>query len=182
LREAKIQLVVEEAAWRGHRGLLPCLAAAAEAARKAAKLPAASGFTILLADDARLKTLNRDFRGKNKPTNVLSFPSDAKGYRGDIALAYGVTRQEALAAKKTFADHATHLVVHGVLHLAGYDHERERDAKVMEPLEVKILARLGVPDPYGSDGQEKWISGFAPRARSAQRFGGRATKKRTAPA
>ena len=147
--EGKIQLVVEEAAWRSHRGLLPKLTAAAEAARKAAKLPARSGFTILLADDARLKTLNHDFRGKNKPTNVLSFPSDEKDYRGDIALAYGVTKAEALAAKKNFADHARHLVVHGVLHLAGYDHERESDARVMEPLETKILAKLGVPDPYG---------------------------------
>jgi probable rRNA maturation factor len=146
--EGAIQLVVEEAAWRGHRGLLPKLSAAAEAARKAAKLPAKSGFTILLAGNAKLKGLNRDFRGKNKPTNVLSFPSDEKGYSGDIALAYGVTKAEAIAAKKRFADHAVHLVVHGVLHLAGYDHERERDARVMEPLETKILARLGVPDPY----------------------------------
>ena len=145
---ANIQLVVEEAAWRGHRGLLPRLAEAAEAARKAAKLPARSGITILLAGNVRLKTLNHDFRGKNKPTNVLSFPSSEKDYRGDIALAYGVTKAEALAAKKKFADHATHLVVHGVLHLAGYDHEHERDAKVMEPLETRILAKLGVPDPY----------------------------------
>lgn len=146
--EARIQLVVEEAAWRGHRGLLPRLTAAADAARRAAKLPAKSRLTILLADNARLKTLNHDFRGKNKPTNVLSFPSDEKDYRGDIALAYGVTKAEAAAARKSFSDHATHLVVHGVLHLAGYDHERDRDAKIMEPLEVKILARLGVADPY----------------------------------
>jgi probable rRNA maturation factor len=146
--EGKIQLVVEEAAWRAHRGLLSKLAVAAEAARKAARLPAKSRFTILLADNARLKTLNRDFRGKNKPTNVLSFPDNQDDYRGDIALAYGVTRAEALAAKKNFADHATHLVVHGVLHLAGYDHVHARDAKVMEPLEVKILTKLGVPDPY----------------------------------
>ena len=148
MTEAKIQVVVEEAAWRGHRDLLPRLAAAAEAARKAARLPAKSRFTILLAGNARLKTLNHDFRGKNKPTNVLSFPSDEKDYRGDIALAYGVTKAEAAAAKKSFADHATHLVVHGVLHLAGYDHEHARDAKIMEPLEVKILARLGISNPY----------------------------------
>jgi probable rRNA maturation factor len=148
LREAAITFVVEEAAWRGHRGLLPKLAEAAEAARKAAKLPAKSQFTILLADDRQLKTLNRDYRGLNKPTNVLSFPSDAPGYAGDIALAYGVTRAEAVKAKKKFADHATHLVVHGVLHLAGYDHMTSRDAKRMEPLETKILAKLGIADPY----------------------------------
>ncbi len=147
-----ITVVVEEAAWRGHRGLLPKLEAAAEATRKAAKLPAKSALTILLADDATLKTLNRTFRGKNKPTNVLSFPSNAPGYAGDIALAYGVTNAEAVKAKKKFADHATHLVVHGVLHLAGHDHERDADAQVMEPLETRILAKLGIADPYGSDG------------------------------
>jgi probable rRNA maturation factor len=111
-------------------------------------LPAKSSFTILLADDVTLKKFNRDFRGKNKPTNVLSFPSNAPGYAGDIALAYGVTKAEATKAKKTFADHATHLVVHGVLHLAGHDHVTDRDAAKMEPLETKILAKLGVPDPY----------------------------------
>lgn len=151
MTEARITLVVEEAAWRGHRGLLPKLTRAAGAAARAAKLPARSRFTILLSDNARLRALNRDFRGKNKPTNVLSFPSDERGYAGDIALAYGVTKAEAVKAKKPFADHATHLVVHGVLHLAGYDHMTERDAGVMEPLETKILARLGNPDPYEAE-------------------------------
>jgi probable rRNA maturation factor len=146
--EGAITFVVEAAAWRAHRGLLPKLEAAAEAARRAAKLPVRRKLTILLADDATLKTLNHDFRGKKRPTNVLSFPSDAADYAGDVALAYGVTKAEALAAKKSFADHARHLVVHGVLHLAGYDHMTESDAGVMEPLETKILARLGVPDPY----------------------------------
>jgi probable rRNA maturation factor len=146
--EGAITVVVEGAAWARHRGLLPKLKAAADAARRAVKLPAKRRFTILLADDARLKTLNQDFRGKKKPTNVLSFPSDEAGYAGDIAIAYGVTQAEALAAKKNFADHARHLVVHGVLHLAGYDHMTDRDANIMEPLETKILAKLGVADPY----------------------------------
>jgi probable rRNA maturation factor len=143
---APIQFVVEAAAWRGHRGLLPKLKAAAAAAKRSARL--AGGFTILLADDARLKKLNWEFRGKNKPTNVLSFPSQEKNYGGDIALAYGVTSAEAAAAKKSFADHARHLVVHGVLHLAGYDHLEDSQAGVMEPLETRILARLGIADPY----------------------------------
>jgi probable rRNA maturation factor len=141
-----ITLVVEDEAWRAHRGLQARLKAAADAAQKAAKMR--GDFTILLADNKKLRALNRDFRGKDKPTNVLSFPSDEKDYRGDIALAYGVTSAEAAGAKKTFADHAAHLVVHGVLHLAGYDHERLKDAKIMEPLEVKILKRLGIADPY----------------------------------
>jgi probable rRNA maturation factor len=140
-----ITLLVEDPNWRIHRGLQARLKQAAEAARRAARLK--GGFCILLADDKTLRRLNRDFRGKNKATNVLSFPG-SDGYAGDIAIAHGVTKAEAKAAGKKFADHATHLVVHGVLHLAGYDHERPKDAKVMEPLEVKILKRLGVDDPY----------------------------------
>ena len=142
-----ITLLVEDPKWRTHRGLAARLASAAEAARKAARLK--GGFTILLAGDRKLRALNRDFRGKDKPTNVLSFPG-ADGYAGDIALAYGVTKKEAKAAGKTVADHATHLVVHGVLHLAGHDHERPKQARAMEGLEVKILGRLGISDPYAA--------------------------------
>src|ERR1700743_14060 len=140
-----ITLVIEDKGWRGHRGLQTRLKLAAEAARKAGKLK--GDFTILLSGDRKLAALNHDFRGKNQPTNVLSFPG-ADGYAGDIAIAYGVTAGEAKMAGKTLLDHATHLVVHGVLHLAGYDHERPKDAKVMEPLEVKILKRLEGADPY----------------------------------
>jgi probable rRNA maturation factor len=142
-----ITLVVEDQGWRSHRGLQSRLKLAAEAARKAGKLK--GDFTILLSSNRKLRALNRDFRAKDKPTNVLSFPA-GRDYAGDIAIAYGVTRKEAKVAGKTFADHATHLTVHGVLHLAGYDHERPKDAKVMEPLEVKILARLGIADPYAA--------------------------------
>jgi len=140
-----ITLVVEDANWRRQRGIQIRLKQAAEAAARAVKLKGEG--TILLADDKRLAALNRDFRGKNKPTNVLSFPGHG-GLGGDIAIAYGVTQTEARAAAKLFADHAIHLTVHGVLHLAGYDHERPKDAKLMEPLEVKILKRLGIADPY----------------------------------
>jgi probable rRNA maturation factor len=142
-----ITLVVEDQVWRAHRGLQTRLKLAAEAARKAGKLK--GDVTILLSGDKKLAALNHDFRGKAKPTNVLSFPG-SDGYAGDIAIAYGVTAAEAKAAGKKFLDHATHLVVHGVLHLAGYDHERPKDAAVMEPLEVKVLARLGIADPYAA--------------------------------
>jgi probable rRNA maturation factor len=142
-----ITLLVEDPKWRSHRGLQARLKNAAEAARKAAKLK--GGFTIVLTGDKALRALNRDFRGKDKPTNVLSFPSEGS-YRGDIAIAYGVTAAEAKAAGKRVTDHAIHLAVHGVLHLAGFDHERPKDAKVMESLEVKILARLGIADPYAA--------------------------------
>ncbi len=140
-----ITLLVEDKGWRAHRGLQSRLKLAAEAARKAAKLK--GDVTILLSGDKKLAALNHDFRRLDKPTNVLSFPGHG-GYAGDIAIAYGVTAAEAKAASKTVIDHATHLVVHGVLHLASYDHARAKDAAVMEPLEVKILKRLGVADPY----------------------------------
>ena len=125
---------------------------AAEEALAQSGLKGKSVLTILLSNDRKLRALNRDFRGRDKATNVLSFPAGKNddGYRGDIAIAYGVTAKEAKAAGKSFGDHAAHLVVHGVLHLAGYDHERARDAKRMEPLEVKILAAMNIANPYES--------------------------------
>ena len=145
-----ILFLVEDPGWKKTRGLTPRLKRAAAAALAGAGLKGKSGLTVLLSSDKKLRALNHDFRGKDKATNVLSFPApaNAEGYRGDVALAFGVTQKEAKAAGKSLADHATHLVVHGVLHLAGYDHERPRDARLMEPLEVKILARLGIADPY----------------------------------
>ena len=144
-----ITLLVDDPGWRKPRGLVAHLRRVAEAATAAAGFKGKSSLTVLLGSDAKLKTLNHDFRGKNKPTNVLSFPAAGEdGYRGDIAIAYGVAAREAKAAGKSLTDHASHLVVHGILHLAGYDHERNADAKVMEALEVKILKKLGILDPY----------------------------------
>ena len=145
-----IIFLVDDPKWKTARALRTRLKHAAAEALARSGLKGHSTLTVLLSNDRRLRALNRDFRGKDKATNVLSFPaaSNDQGYRGDIAIAYGVTAREAKEAGKSFADHATHLVVHGVLHLAGYDHERPRDARRMEPLEVKILATLGIADPY----------------------------------
>ena len=145
-----IHLEFGDPRWRKVRGLSARLTEAAELALRRARAPRGAVLTILLAGDSKLKTLNLDFRGKNKPTNVLSCPAPAntERYLGDVALAFGVTQKEALAANKRFADHATHLVVHGVLHLLGFDHVSARQARAMEPLETRILAELGIADPY----------------------------------
>jgi probable rRNA maturation factor len=110
--------------------------------------------TVVLADDAFVRELNHTYRGKNQPTNVLSFANEAppaKGeeiYLGDVVLALETIEREAQAQGKSFKAHATHLIVHGVLHLLGHDHMRRNEAKTMEGLEVKILKKLKVKNPY----------------------------------
>ena len=113
---------------------------------------------VMLTDDAGIRTLNNNWRGIDKPTNVLSFPAlqptgpispdDAPRMLGDIAIAYETTRREADDEQKPFDHHLSHLAVHGFLHLIGYDHENDGDAEAMETLEREILAQLGIPDPY----------------------------------
>ncbi len=106
--------------------------------------------SVSLADDALVRELNARHRGKDKPTNVLSFPAPKEfpGRLGDVALAFETVAAEAEAQSKPFADHARHLIVHGILHLLGHDHEDEGEAERMEAEERAILARLGVRDPY----------------------------------
>jgi probable rRNA maturation factor len=111
--------------------------------------------SVVLADDPFVRRLNRDHRGKDQPTNVLSFPLEdaatVKGRRlllGDVVLAYRTIRREAKTEGKRVASHAAHMLVHGTLHLLGFDHERAKAARVMERHEVRILRRLGVADPY----------------------------------
>jgi probable rRNA maturation factor len=113
---------------------------------------------VMLTDDSGIRTLNGNWRGIDKPTNVLSFPAlqptapsrpgDAPRMLGDIAIAYETMRQEADDEQKPFDHHLSHLAVHGFLHLIGYDHETEGEAEAMEALEQEILAQLGIPDPY----------------------------------
>lgn len=143
--------------------------AAARAAFAGAEHPdilhgaAAAEMSLVLADDALVRTLNRDYRGKDKPTNVLSFAllddagdadDDLAAHPGmpiligDVILACETVRREAVEQGKPVEDHLTHLVVHGVLHLLGYDHETDPDADRMERLETSILAGMGIADPY----------------------------------
>jgi probable rRNA maturation factor len=146
-----IEIVIEEKAWRTAESRIRSLVKAAAVATLAAEGRAGADVVVLLAADSRLKALNAAFRGKDAPTNVLSFPSsDATDNLGDIALALGVCAREAAEQGKTLAAHLQHLTAHGVLHLLGYDHETDAEAEVMEAKERLILAGLGVTDPYAS--------------------------------
>lgn len=139
-------------------------AAAASLADEAARLalrrgeaPAAAVVDITLADDAAQRALNRTWRGKDASTNVLAFPAldpavpvpkGAPVLLGDVVLAFETVVREAAEQEKSFKDHLRHLVVHGVLHLLGYDHTEAAEAAAMEAREIAILAELGVPNPY----------------------------------
>lgn len=130
---------------------------AIEAAAAGFELGAGAEVSVLLTDDRHIQALNRDWRGKDKPTNVLSFPGeDAEAEQpdgaplllGDIVVALETSEREAQDQQKPLADHFSHLVVHGMLHLLGYDHETQAEADEMEPLEIEVLAGLGVTSPY----------------------------------
>ena len=119
--------------------------------RRAAEQVAPPGdVVILLTDDETLRDLNGRFRGNDRPTNVLSFPApeNARPHLGDIVLAHGVCAAEAREQGKPFGDHLSHLVIHGILHLTGHDHEADDEAEAMEAKERTLLAALGIPDPY----------------------------------
>jgi probable rRNA maturation factor len=132
---------------------LPKIIASAITAANQAAGPAQGEVTVVVDDDARIRALNKLWRGFDKPTNVLSFPAPETQpgparTLGDIAISYETAAREAIAEGKSFADHMAHLSVHGFLHLLGYDHESDEDAVEMEGLERLILARIGVSDPY----------------------------------
>lgn len=147
----EVEVEVEDAAaWPGVADLEALVTRAAQAALNEQGSDQAGDIVILLTDDAAVADLNGRFRGKDRPTNVLSFPApaSARPHLGDLVLASGVCAVEAVAQGKTLTDHLCHLVVHGVLHLLGRDHEDDAEAEAMEAEERAILARLGVADPY----------------------------------
>ena len=155
---AKIDIVVASTLWTEERKLKAVLR---RAIREAASVASMAGgeIAVVLTDDSAIKALNRHWRGKDAATNVLSFPAgEPRGTHGtprllgDIVIAYETTEREARAEHKPFVHHLTHLAVHGLLHLAGYDHSADDQAVAMERLETAILARLGIPDPYFARG------------------------------
>lgn len=152
----ELDVIVEEGGWARlddpealtRRAVEAAFAVASDAPREPSEI------SVLLTDDAHVRELNRDWRAQDKPTNVLSFPSPEQPgqpgprHLGDIALAFETLVRESDDESKTLADHFSHLVVHGTFHLLGYDHELEAEAEIMEALEVKALAALGIADPY----------------------------------
>lgn len=166
--EPLVEILIEEPRWEEVD--LPALAERAARAVLADQqiLPDDWEISLLGCDDARIAVLNAEFRAKPTPTNVLSWPAEdlaaegegalpeppepfLPGERdslGDIAIAFETCAREAAEGGKTLADHVTHLIVHGVLHLLGYDHVREGDATLMESTEVRILEKMGIDDPY----------------------------------
>lgn len=156
-RDGEIETVIEDDGWR--RALPDVEALALECQRKAAAIePAlAREIALLLCDDAAIQALNKRFRAKDAPTNVLSFPSDDEGGPlgeplGDIALARETCMRQAEEKAIALRDHAAHLIIHGMLHLIGYDHIDDDDAARMEAREVEILDQMGIANPHGKDG------------------------------
>ena len=145
-------LIIEDDSWAALGDLQALCRKAFDAAAQVA--PVGEGnLALLLADDAALNQLNLDFRGMDKPTDVLSFPSLPmdRPFLGDIAVAWGISSADAELQGKAPEDHLVHLLIHGYLHLLGFDHETDDEAAEMEALEIKALASLDIANPYQHD-------------------------------
>ena len=151
----EIDLSIEAGDWPDEAALTLLVDRAVAAAFAETSAAGPSELSIVFSDDAHIRALNAGWRGKDKPTNVLSFPAFPfpKGGKlppmlGDIVLASETVAREAALEEKPFENHITHLVIHGLLHLLGYDHETDAEAEEMEAIERAALARLAIPDPY----------------------------------
>ena len=151
-----VSVDIDDASWLAVKDLERRTAEVANLCERHANFGASPAEVVFLfTDDQTVAGLNAQWRGKQGPTNVLSFPGAASAAAadqprplGNVALAFGVVSREALEQGKTLEAHASHLIVHGLLHIAGHDHMNERDAEAMEALETRILAEMGIADPY----------------------------------
>ncbi|MEQ1753937.1 MAG: rRNA maturation RNase YbeY [Micropepsaceae bacterium] len=147
----EVDIQVQHAAWRkawprASSDIKVLIDVASNAVKFPSRLKAAE-VSVVLASDSRLRSLNSQFRGRDKPTNVLSFPDEAVPL-GGLALAFQTVQREAKIQQKLFVNHSKHMILHGFLHLLGHDHIRPRDARLMEQLEIAILSELGISNPY----------------------------------
>ncbi len=143
----QIDITITHNAWENaitQKMIESCLQAAA----RHLALPETAALSVLLTDNATIQQLNYEYRGKDKPTNVLSFPQELPELLGDIVLAYETIASEAETQGKGMDAHIQHLLIHGLLHLTGHDHEEEAEAEAMEALEIAILSELSVANPY----------------------------------
>ena len=148
----KIDVMVDSTSWKEPQKVRSIVRRAVARAAATTRSTRGAELAIVLTDDSAIRVLNRDWRGVDKATNVLSFPAKNGGpkpHLGDIVLAFETIAREAKSEHKPFTHHVAHLAVHGFLHLVGYDHEREADALEMEQTERDILRQLKIPDPYG---------------------------------
>jgi probable rRNA maturation factor len=157
----EVEIVRRDDAWAG-AGLGDAMLTRAARASFDAASPRRGGVhhvTLALTDDAEMRVLNRIWRGKDVPTNVLSFPADdaiaEPGFVGDVVLAYETAQKEAREQDIKLTDHVAHLVVHGVLHLLGFDHGDDAEAERMEDVERRALASLGIADPYAEQSEAR---------------------------
>lgn len=132
------EIIINDEAWLNHGDLKSSIS----------KVINDEEMSIMLTNDNHIQQLNNDFRNKDKPTNVLSFPADEDSYLGDIAISLETIEKEALEQEKNFYHHFIHMLVHGILHLKGYDHLTDEEAEEMETIEIKILADMGIKNPY----------------------------------
>lgn len=148
-----IDICVKDSSWEAHIANLGELVQnAVSASIKTLGKPQTGDISVAFIGDDAIQALNAQYRGRDKPTNVLSFPGDAHNpCLGDIVIAYGVTAVEASQKQISLRDHTLHLIVHGYLHLCGYDHESDVEAQHMEALEIQTLAHLGLRNPYESN-------------------------------
>jgi probable rRNA maturation factor len=144
-KPSQVDVVVLDAGWRR---ALPGIERLVRTAVRAALGRRRRSLVVALTNDTEVRNLNARDRNKDKPTNVLSYPSGEKSFLGDVVLARQTVWREARSQRKTARAHVCHLVVHGTLHLLGYDHENGPEAKRMEGMERRILAKLGIADPY----------------------------------
>ena len=153
----EIDIGVSAEAWDGLDGLgeLTRECIVASLAESGASLVEGCEVSVTFCDDEEIRGLNAQWRGKDKPTNVLSFPTPgplaARPLLGDIVIAYETVAREAGEQDKTLREHTGHMVIHGFLHLIGYDHETSAEAEEMESLERRIASRLGLRDPYAGE-------------------------------